>query len=39
MARQNKAQMYRNLIILILVLAFIIMALIVFMNIKKKILG
>ncbi len=39
MARQNKAQMYRTLIYLILIMLFVYVCYVVFMNIKKSALG
>ena len=36
---KRKGQLSRNMIILILILTFIVITLIVFMNIKEKILG
>ena len=39
MANQNKSQINKTLIILILVMLFVFIAFMVFMNIKEKILG
>ncbi len=39
MARQNKAQMYRTLIYLILIMLFVYVCYVVFTNIKKSTLG